>query len=174
MKKHDAQTATCQRCQTVFTFTWPHTRSKFCSLKCMKAAWRDRHRERLRAAQKVYISKHRERRRETLRKYHAGRGKQTAIKWRARNWPRLSAEILARYHSDPIYKSRQNSRLVANKKLKQSDRLYECEGCGSTKRLHCHHINLNPLDNQLENLMWLCHWCHMRIHAEIREKTDRI
>lgn len=174
MKEHLTQLATCSRCGTPFTFTWPHTRSKFCSHKCSRADWRDRHREQLRSAQKVYVTKFRERRRESLRQYHAGRGKRTAAEWRKRNWPNIAEKMLARYHNDPVYKRAQNSRVVACAKLKRSGRPYECEACGSTKRLHCHHANLNPLDNALDNLIWLCHWCHMRLHAEIREQDGKI
>lgn len=41
----------------------------------------------------------------------------------------------------------------------------ECEMCGSTKRLHVHHRDENPLNNALDNLLKVCVRCHMRIHG---------
>lgn len=42
-----------------------------------------------------------------------------------------------------------------------------CELCGSTSKLHVHHINLNFLDNSPENLQCLCEKCHNKVHSEL-------
>ena len=47
--------------------------------------------------------------------------------------------------------------------------LGRCEECGhdgSESRLDIHHRNGDKHDQTLENLIVLCHRCHMRVHAE--------
>src|SRR5262249_1129859 len=51
------------------------------------------------------------------------------------------------------------SRAQSNKTRKAA-----CENCGSTSRLHVHHIDSNPLNNTPSNLQTLCSVCHMRTH----------
>lgn len=40
----------------------------------------------------------------------------------------------------------------------------ECEICGSEVNIDVHHIDGNPQNNSLENLMRLCRSCHSKIH----------
>jgi len=40
----------------------------------------------------------------------------------------------------------------------------QCEKCGSIENLDIHHIDHNPNNNNLDNLMCLCRSCHMKIH----------
>lgn len=40
----------------------------------------------------------------------------------------------------------------------------KCEKCGKTGKLDIHHIDENPNNNNLDNLMCLCRSCHMKIH----------
>ena len=40
----------------------------------------------------------------------------------------------------------------------------KCEKCGKTGKLDIHHIDENPNNNNLENLMCLCRSCHMKAH----------
>ena len=57
-----------------------------------------------------------------------------------------------------------------------------CSKCGSWNRLEVHHINGNHGDNRPENLRWLCHECHVRVHhryipepdfgSSLRKETD--
>lgn len=163
---HETKQAECAVCGKPFSYTWPQSRAKFCSKPCRQKDYATRHSEQIKEKNKRYLVEHADSRKETLRKYHAGRGKETAIKWRSQNWERLKDEIAKRYHEDPEYRAHQLSRMKANRILKNSGVKYECCGCGITEKLHCHHINENPMDNTMSNLMWLCHWCHMRIHAE--------
>lgn len=39
-----------------------------------------------------------------------------------------------------------------------------CEQCGATSGLHVHHLDENPQNNSLSNLMTLCASCHRRWH----------
>jgi predicted restriction endonuclease len=42
-----------------------------------------------------------------------------------------------------------------------------CEVCGSVEKLDMHHIDGNHENNVIENIMWLCHNHHMKIHGKI-------
>ena len=44
----------------------------------------------------------------------------------------------------------------------------ECECCGTTKRLHAHHVNEDWRDNRPENVQTLCIFCHQFWHATHR------
>lgn len=50
---------------------------------------------------------------------------------------------------------------------KKAHRLMEssCAICGATEKLHVHHLNGNPTDNSLFNLMTLCASCHRKVHS---------
>ncbi len=173
MRNHPIKEATCFVCHTPFKYRWPQAKAKFCSSKCRNKDYADRHKDQINEKNRIYRTEHADKRQETLRKYHEGRGKAVAKVWRQHNWDRLKAELKARYHNDETYRKRLNSRTRSNQILRASAVPYECRGCGSTKRLHCHHINENPMDRKLINLMWLCHWCHMRLHLEERERERR-
>lgn len=47
---------------------------------------------------------------------------------------------------------------------------YECQKCGSTKKLHCHHIQSYKLNiilsNDPDNCITLCKKCHKQVHAQ--------
>ena len=43
-----------------------------------------------------------------------------------------------------------------------------CADCGKRGRLDIHHINENPLDNSLKNLVGLCRSCHLKRHKRDR------
>ena len=40
----------------------------------------------------------------------------------------------------------------------------KCERCGSTDKLHWHHIDFDHSNNVAENLMRLCKSCHSKVH----------
>lgn len=40
----------------------------------------------------------------------------------------------------------------------------QCMLCGSSKKVHCHHIDENPKNNDVSNLMFLCKKCHSGVH----------
>ena len=162
------------RCGTAFTSQWPRNR-KFCCKKCMLADWRERHRKE--------INEYSRRRRETApdvrteinHRYSVSeKGQRTSKLWRATNKTKIMARLSERYKNDPYYRSLLKSRQEAHALLKKAKHVtYVCNGCDSKKRLHAHHVNFNPFENRLDNLVWLCHWCHMRIHAEARRHQSR-
>lgn len=39
-----------------------------------------------------------------------------------------------------------------------------CVACGATQNLHCHHIDHDPKNNRVENLVMLCGTCHIGHH----------
>lgn len=41
----------------------------------------------------------------------------------------------------------------------------QCALCGATGKLHVHHLNGDPTDNTLSNLMTLCPSCHQKAHS---------
>lgn len=50
------------------------------------------------------------------------------------------------------------------------ERLYTCEGCGQhgsrlRNPLTVHHIDFNPQNNSMDNLLLLCAKCHLRVQA---------
>jgi hypothetical protein len=47
------------------------------------------------------------------------------------------------------------------RQIKQKDR---CEDCGTTEKLHIHHKDKNPANNDLSNLAVLCSSCHKALH----------
>lgn len=48
-----------------------------------------------------------------------------------------------------------------NENLPRGDK---CETCLTSERLHIHHVDENPFNNALENLMTLCSSCHLKLH----------
>jgi len=159
----------CPQCAKPFSAQWPRNR-KFCSTACMQAAYRDRHREQI----NEYSRKRRETapviRGEINRKYHASdKGQATSKLWRNANKSSIMERLTDKYKTDPHYRALLKSRQKAHAILKNAKHIpYVCNGCDATKRLHAHHKNFNTFNNALANLMWLCHWCHMRLHAEAR------
>lgn len=47
---------------------------------------------------------------------------------------------------------------------------HKCAMCGATENLEVHHISMRWLDNNPENLQWLCPVCHHKVHSDL-EKT---
>lgn len=45
-----------------------------------------------------------------------------------------------------------------------SDKECKCEKCRSTRNVEIHHIDGNPQNNTIENLMYLCRSCHIKTH----------
>lgn len=43
-----------------------------------------------------------------------------------------------------------------------------CEVCSSRKRLEVHHIDENPANNEIDNLIKLCYTCHQKVHSRFR------
>ncbi|GAA1280146.1 hypothetical protein GCM10009725_31210 [Aeromicrobium tamlense] len=54
---------------------------------------------------------------------------------------------------------------------------YCCPDCGDQDaHFEVHHIDRDPYNNSIENLVGLCHWCHRRRHRreEIADRLDEM
>lgn len=56
-------------------------------------------------------------------------------------------------------------------RARQIHRKVACEQCGATERLHVHHKDRRPANNDPSNLMTLCASCHLKLHW--REDRNR-
>lgn len=170
----DFMTRACEVCSVQFEVKpWPATRHMYCSRKCLHAAYRARNANQIKERMKTWACLNRDHRRAILKKYEQSeKGKRKSKQWRDSTREKRNEKNLRKYHNDPEFKKAANSRVAANLKLKKSGRTYICVECGANKRLHCHHGNLNPLDNALSNLVWLCRKCHMALHTEIRRSKE--
>ena len=159
---------TCPICESVFIpKPWPNTRQKFCSLKCSKRDWYNRHPEEIKEKNRRYAQNYRDRLLATKRAWNrspSGRAKKKL--WYQKNRAKRVRLFLDRYRSDPTTRAVQSSRMKSRKILKGSGVPMRCKVCGSGGKLHCHHINFNALDRNLSNLMWVCIDCHGDIHSE--------
>lgn len=75
------------------------------------------------------------------------------------------------YKENPEFREAERSRGRATQFLRNV-RLRICEECGATPqgtRIDCHHIDVNPLNNSIENLKWLCSSCHKKTHDRLRK-----
>jgi 5-methylcytosine-specific restriction endonuclease McrA len=67
--------------------------------------------------------------------------------------------------NNPNWKGGKSNRSIyGRQRLKRLGLLNFCWLCGKKGELHVHHINKNPKDNELSNLIVLCPKCHMKIH----------
>jgi 5-methylcytosine-specific restriction endonuclease McrA len=41
----------------------------------------------------------------------------------------------------------------------------QCVECGATEDIEVHHVDGDRLNNRLENLVPLCHGCHVKVHS---------
>lgn len=68
---------------------------------------------------------------------------------------------------NPIYKK--DGGVWGYKNYRSTLRRYKkniCERCGSTKNLRLHHKDLNPRNQNENNLTTLCNKCHLRSHSK--------
>lgn len=161
----------CLLCNTEFVREWPNTKQKYCGKKCMQAAYRVKHKDILEVRNKAYYETHRKRVLQTKRKYNiSAKGKLTVNRWYLKNRDNIIAKHLHALKTDPVAKAIHQSRQAANRTLKRL-RLRICEVCSAIHnkplRIECHHMDENPLNNELNNLKWLCSSCHGDIHSEI-------
>lgn len=68
-----------------------------------------------------------------------------------------------------------NSRIVVQRnthgyRARKAVEVKNCEECGTTERLHVHHKDRNPANNDVSNLAVLCASCHLKLHW--REDRD--
>ncbi|WP_301677053.1 HNH endonuclease [Methanoculleus methanifontis] len=46
----------------------------------------------------------------------------------------------------------------------------QCSVCGGEQDLHIHHLDRDPTNDGLTNLITLCGICHARVHTELRRE----
>lgn len=49
----------------------------------------------------------------------------------------------------------------------------QCVECGSSEKLHAHHMDLDSTNNNLENGKTLCRQCHVQLHKTILSQAVR-
>jgi len=64
------------------------------------------------------------------------------------------------------YKTRARKLLMGEKRI--------CFLCFSSKNVDIHHIDLNWKNNIKENVIYLCHICHMKLHHKIRKANTKL
>ncbi len=142
----------CQYCGKEFVpkkFNW---RKKYCSKACNDKAYAKNNPEvRLRAWRK-YNKLHREQQKERSKRYY-----------------QEHTEEVRKYQKS--LRDENNSRTRAKLIAKKGHRNKVCVECGSIKNLHVHHVDFDPMNNELENLRYLCSICHGAKH---RSHNDSI
>ena len=63
---------------------------------------------------------------------------------------------------DKLKKKRNKIQRNISRKLKEL--VDKCEECWDDKILQVHHIDKNPKNNSIDNLVKLCLYCHMKKH----------
>jgi hypothetical protein len=131
----DGKTRWCKTCRHAALTRW-------------KQANRERCKEHARAANRTYRQRHWERVNAYARQYRKGHpemNREVQRRWRVNNPQAHRAQKLLR------------RAVEAGKVLKPTS----CPQCGSAEHVSAHHFDYSkPLD-----VVWLCHRCHMAIHA---------
>lgn len=159
----------CAQCNTSFPDpVWPATRQLYCSLRCGQAAWRTKHRELVNLRSREWTVHNRERRLANQRKWNnSPKGLESKRRWHEKNISRRCREYLAQYHAEEAVRKLQWTRAKSRKKLIRSGVEMKCYKCSSPPpKLHCHHKDLDPFNQDLTNLEWLCFRCHAFVHSE--------
>lgn len=65
-------------------------------------------------------------------------------------------------YRNKLKKKRNKIKRNISRKLKES--ISFCEECWDDKILQVHHIDKNPQNNSIDNLVKLCLYCHMKKH----------
>jgi len=162
--------AVCAVCRKCFSRKgWPSTRQFYCSGNCRRKAYYRRHKERILAEMKEKNEgAGRQQRLAAQRKWNSSdRGKKLKLAWYQKNKALRFKEYLKLYHDDPYIKAVQRARAKSRKLLKGVEPSLECVICLNRGRISCHHVDDDPLNVDLSNLVWLCHPCHSLVHSEI-------
>jgi hypothetical protein len=145
------------------------TSKKFCSRSCLLADWRARNRLRLREISRRWNKDHPNRKKEIAKKYYESEQGQARYRAnRSRQRPIQAAQCAERYRNDVEYREFLNSRQRARRKLLAAKHIPFLCSCGINLKLEAHHRDLNPMNNELGNLEWLCKKCHEALHASTR------
>ena len=64
-----------------------------------------------------------------------------------------------------IHRLENNARTRDKYAIKKAGIFKICVDCGTDKKIHVHHIDFDPLNNNLNNLVYLCTVCHGLKHC---------
>ncbi len=160
-------TALCTVCQKLFSYQWPVTKKNQCSKECWRIAYRTKNKAILVANAVEWNRSNRSRRLEIQRKWNNSKaGKIYKKGWSDSHLSEKVKKYLSRYREEEAVRLVQRAREVSRKALLKSKVPFKCAACGLVGRLHCHHLDWNPLNRDLSNLQWLCIACHALAHSE--------
>jgi hypothetical protein len=134
----------------------------FCSRDCKEAHWRARNAQKLRKYHAEYRKNNVEAVRGAKRKWN-NKNKDYRRLWYTSNSNIVkTSQMLS---SRPEMRSRQQAKRIV-KKLGW-ERI--CSSCSATIDIHLHHIDGNPLNNSIDNFIYLCRKHHMEEHSRINQ-----
>lgn len=156
----------CPHCSAEFTPTpWPATHQTYCSRRCMKQAYYQRHRVRLGVKTRDWCQRNRATRLAVQRRWNASTSAKRRKKaWYQQNYQRMYAALKARGGVKII-----TARGTSLRRLKRHQPDRQCVCAPPHKgRIECHHRDGNPFNTQLENLEWRCTSHHVQVHQAMR------
>lgn len=152
---------TCEYCGVAFCQLNLRTkRMRFCSRRCQENAAYHRNTD-------YYRARYQQNKEKILQQCAAYREREYVKELRAgyaRGYKDKDAARLKIRMEDPQERQAQYSRHRASAKLVRSSPRVCCH-CRSLNDVECHHVNENPLDNDISNLAWLCSKCHGAVHS---------
>jgi len=158
---------TCPECNDPVDNSWPHQHKVYCKRSCYLAAYRRNNHDLLNEKSREWAHANRSARLSIQRRWNnSEKGLEYKRRWHEAHISERTRRYLARYHTDEMIKVLQNSRQKSRTKLIRSGAPRVCNTCGTDARLHCHHIDWNPLNRELSNLEWQCVPCHALLHSE--------
>ena len=137
------------------------------------AKYNKKNRDKVNAYSVEWKKKNPDKRAEIVRRYYLSeKGQESYLRTKENNRETVTKRSYERRRSDPVFKAKMNSRQLARYYMNAAkDIPRQCVECGTAKKMQVHHIDLNPLNNDLANLEWRCHDCHVAIHTRIRRET---
>lgn len=105
--------------------------------------------------------------RKSKRKWNNSSGVKYRKKWYAENKEIVNTRLTANYLE------RTRSRIKANRIVSNLGWKRECNSCESLEKINIHHIDQNPFNNDITNLILLCRVCHTDLHCRIRMERDQ-
>lgn len=103
-----------------------------------------------------------------------GKARQIKRRWNLSESGKIYRKNYYNEHKDQVYKSlekhkdRSYARIKSARILKRTGIEWVCSNCGdASKKPVVHHIDENPFNMSLENLILLCRDCHADIHHDL-------
>jgi phosphomannomutase len=136
------------------------TNQRFCSKDCRYAHWRARNRIKLREVSQEWSKSHPIESRQIKKRWN-DKNPDRSKKYYEENKNLINTKLLINYREST--RSREKAKNIVNKlgwirKCTVED--VQCNG-----RIELHHIDENPLNNNINNLIYLCRKHHMQRHS---------